>query len=274
MSEDVHDVDLPTPPQPPAAQPPRLFFSVLICAYECGEFIDECLDSLLAQTFPSWECLVIDDASSDDTLAKIRAKVGTDPRFRIYSNAARQTALPNLMYLTQQAVGDHVYLLDGDDYLTRPDALDIVYAVYHDAPDVRMTYGSYIRVPENQRGHAMPVPPGAHWWLNWFFGHPITYRREYSLRSLLKEPLAYINITTGQPYTFTYDLALIYPVAAAIEDDNKRIAFIGEITYAYRIHPRCEHVVPGGADTQTRFAGQIQMYWANEMFKRETLGER
>lgn len=34
---------------------PRTFFSILTPAWNAGEFINECLDSLLTQTFPSWE---------------------------------------------------------------------------------------------------------------------------------------------------------------------------------------------------------------------------
>ena len=54
----------------------RIFFSVLVTLFNCSRWIGECLDSMLAQKFPSWNAIVIDDASTDGSWNIIQSKVG------------------------------------------------------------------------------------------------------------------------------------------------------------------------------------------------------
>jgi len=262
-----------TDADPKPSKEPRIFFSVLVCAWNCAEYIDECLDSLLAQTFPSWECLVLDDASTDGTLDRIKAKVGDDPRFRIYANDVRATALPNLMFLIREAKGDYIALLDGDDYLTQPEALDIVFAVYNDAPNVWVTSGSYVRVPDNVRGHVRPMREGETWWTTWLFGHLLTWRRQLSLDSFEQEPESYIDIETGQPYRAAYDIPLTFAAVARAEQAGKRVAHINHILYAYRRHPLNEDVADAAA-YQGRCAMKVSIFWGNKIVQWEAMASQ
>ena len=46
-------------------------FRIIVPCRDCGEYIDECLDSVLSQEFQDWTLLVVDDASEDDTEKRV-----------------------------------------------------------------------------------------------------------------------------------------------------------------------------------------------------------
>lgn len=244
---------------------PRLFWSVLVPVRNAAPFIAECLRSIAAQNFPSWECIVMDDASTDGTLDVIRAEVGTDPRFRIMEQEERQTALPNLMAMIRAARGDYIAIVDGDDWLDNPGVLAGVYQVYEDCADVIMTSGSYRRHPSGEMGHCRPAQPLSEWWNRWNWGHLLTWERRYSLESFAEEPQAYIDLESGKPYQSAYDLALVFPVAARADWHDKKIVHVRDCTYWYRRHDGNDDADEAGLRLQTLCATKISLYWANRM---------
>src|SRR5690606_9556637 len=91
--------------------------SVVVAAYGHGRYIGEALRSVEAQTLREWECIVVDDASTDDTPAVVRDFTVRDPRFRCVRlgrnrgvSVARNTGL-------REARGEYVQLLDADDLI-------------------------------------------------------------------------------------------------------------------------------------------------------------
>lgn len=87
--------------------------SVIIPTFNRRHLIGRALESVLRQTYPNWECLVVDDASTDDTEGVVRSF--GDPRIlylRHDSNrggsAARNTGI-------EEARGDYLAFLDSDD---------------------------------------------------------------------------------------------------------------------------------------------------------------
>ena len=57
--------------------------SVIIPAYNSGPYLDEAVQSVIAQTFTDWECIVIDDGSTED-LSRVEKM---DPRVRLLRQA-------------------------------------------------------------------------------------------------------------------------------------------------------------------------------------------
>ena len=45
--------------------------AVVIPAWNAGRFLNEAIDSVRAQTITEWECVIVDDGSTDDTASKI-----------------------------------------------------------------------------------------------------------------------------------------------------------------------------------------------------------
>ncbi|WP_146897101.1 glycosyltransferase family 2 protein, partial [Chryseobacterium lathyri] len=60
--------------------------TVLIANYNNGRFFKECFDSLLSQTLTDWEAIILDDASTDNSLELIRNITEKDSRFKIFTN--------------------------------------------------------------------------------------------------------------------------------------------------------------------------------------------
>jgi glycosyltransferase involved in cell wall biosynthesis len=102
---------------------PEPAVSVVIPCFNYGHLLQETLDSVRCQSLADWECIVVDDGSTDDTGAIARACAAEDPRFRYVRHenrglsAARNTGLRN-------SRGALVQLLDADDLL-EPDKLNV-----------------------------------------------------------------------------------------------------------------------------------------------------
>lgn len=125
--------------------------SIIIPAYNVALWLGSTLRSVQAQTFQDWECIIIDDGSTDDPASCIP----DDPRFRLIRqdnagvSAARNRGL-------DEAQGTLVAFLDGDD-IWHSQALEHLYAPFTqpDAPD--FVWGDFLRF-EDKSGVARPSP--------------------------------------------------------------------------------------------------------------------
>jgi glycosyltransferase involved in cell wall biosynthesis len=89
--------------------------SVIIPAYNRGKFINRAINSVLFQTYSNLEVIVVDDGSSDDTIAKIRVLQKNDPRVKVFrhqhnrgAQAARNTGI-------RLAQANFIAFLDSDN---------------------------------------------------------------------------------------------------------------------------------------------------------------
>lgn len=93
-------------------------FSVIVPCYNVELYIEECVESVLAQTYPVWELILVDDASTDHTYDKIVQLSGRDERIRAFTK--EHGGLPQTRnYAMEYADGDYLALLDGDDFWDR-----------------------------------------------------------------------------------------------------------------------------------------------------------
>ena len=113
--------------------------SVVVPAYNYGHLLGETLENLLQQTESNWECIVVDDGSTDDTADLARQWVEKDKRFRyVYQknpglSAARNTGI-------QAAKGDFIQLLDADDLLV-PTKFSSQLNAFRAVPHADIVYG-------------------------------------------------------------------------------------------------------------------------------------
>jgi glycosyltransferase involved in cell wall biosynthesis len=94
-------------------------FSIIVPAYNRENFIRDTINSLLAQTYSSFEVVIVDDGSTDQTSVVV-SKI-EDPRVRyFYIQNSERGAARN--YGISQSVGSYLLFLDSDDFLL-PDCL-------------------------------------------------------------------------------------------------------------------------------------------------------
>ncbi|MHC4972713.1 MAG: glycosyltransferase family 2 protein [Planctomycetota bacterium] len=92
----------------------ELRVSVVIPTYNRARLVCEAIDSVLAQTFPGFELLLVDDGSTDGTAEVIRSRYGDEPRLRYLAQENGGTAKARDHGL-RHARGELVALLDSDD---------------------------------------------------------------------------------------------------------------------------------------------------------------
>jgi glycosyltransferase involved in cell wall biosynthesis len=116
---------------------------VLLPAYNCAPYLGQAIESIQAQTYPNWEMIIIDDASTDDTRAVAERYVAADARLRLITND-RNRYIP---YSKNRAVAltSHQYLLmqDADD-ISLPDRLARSMAFMLAHPDTVLVGGNWI----------------------------------------------------------------------------------------------------------------------------------
>lgn len=89
--------------------------SVITPAYNCAEYIDECIESVLNQTYQNWEMLIVNDKSTDNTQSIVESYAKKDHRIKLFNqekNAGAAAARNKALELSQ---GRFVAFLDSDD---------------------------------------------------------------------------------------------------------------------------------------------------------------
>ena len=122
-------LDSPPPDTPRRDRDVEPLISVVVPCYNDERFLTEALLSVARQSYETWECIVVDDASTDSSWELILEAVAGEPRFqaiRLDSNtgsgAARNRGL-------EAATGDYVAFLDADDLLLSESLADRVAAL-------------------------------------------------------------------------------------------------------------------------------------------------
>lgn len=113
--------------------------SIIIPCYNYGWLISETLDSVLAQTYSKWECIVVDDGSTDTTRSVVEAYQHRDKRFR-YLHQPNKGISGARNHGLREAKGKYYQFLDADDLLA-PQKLETQVATLDTSPEVDLVYG-------------------------------------------------------------------------------------------------------------------------------------
>ncbi len=144
-------------------------FSVIIPVYNTAEFLEKCLRSILNQDIKDIEILVVDDASTDNSVEIVEKLRNTDKRIILNKFEYNQNQASARNWGIQHATGDYILFVDSDDFLEPNvlkslydqvvvDDLDILEARHFRLSDSQVTEFPINFIPVNE------VLPGGKYW--------------------------------------------------------------------------------------------------------------
>lgn len=88
--------------------------SIIMAAKDTAPYLNECLDSIVGQTYTNWELIIINDHSSDATPDILKAYADRDPRIRVF-HSERHKLIPTLKEGYAHVKGTLINRMDSDD---------------------------------------------------------------------------------------------------------------------------------------------------------------
>ncbi|RJE71319.1 glycosyltransferase [Reichenbachiella sp. MSK19-1] len=88
--------------------------SIIMAVKDTAPYLHACIDSIIAQTYPHWELIAVNDHSTDDTPAILQAYAAQDSRIRVF-DSDRPKLIPTLQVAYAQAKGSLINRMDSDD---------------------------------------------------------------------------------------------------------------------------------------------------------------
>lgn len=200
--------------------------SVIIPAYNAESYIAECIESVLEQSYSSFELILVNDGSQDRTGEICRKYASAHPAVSVIKkdnggvSSARNAGL-------EAARGKWVVFGDSDDYYL-PGALELLASLTRKGEDIDFGAASTIEIVGGKRYGHSNFADGVH-------EHPISVHKEYALwgnifrRSIIEEHS--LRFAEGISYSEDRLFMLEYFLYC------RRMAASREKVYAYRIHP-------------------------------------
>lgn len=117
--------------------------SIIIPTFNRANVLRRVLESVRKQTYSEWECLVVDDGSTDNTSEIVSSYIGFDERFKFYTNTRRKGAQGARNEGILKAEGEWVLLFDSDDYLF-PSYLEKMVSMITDEHSIIVCHGQMV----------------------------------------------------------------------------------------------------------------------------------
>ncbi len=245
-------------------------FVILITSFNNEQYVQRNLDSVMSQqsTVP-YQVIYVNDQSTDNTAAQVDAYVQEhdlpDYQLLVVNNKERLGSGGGNIYTTvHNYIEDYkvVVCLDGDDFFSHSGVLKRLEKEYQD-PDVWMTYGSFVVIPE-----------GVRWTICGGYSDEViknrSFRQDHNVPSHLKTFRArlfkqiqredLINDETGTFYDKAWDMAMMFPLLemCAGYDGINHSRYIEDILYMYNFDNPLSDYQDTGREEQIRLDRKIR----------------
>ena len=127
--------------------------TVIVPVYNVEKFIDKCVQSVIDQTMTDIEVILVDDGSTDNSLARCREWTNKDSRVKVYHQENQGVSVARNLGIEKSA-GKYIAFIDSDDWI-EPNYLEVLY-VMAKAKDADISIcGFYFDYPDEvvARGH-------------------------------------------------------------------------------------------------------------------------
>ncbi len=130
----------------------NLLFSIIMPNYNNGKYIKEAINSVLAQTYCNWELIIVDDASTDNSLSIIKPFL-CNKAIKLISNKVNQGVAHAAKVAVDNSLGEIIGTLDSDDVLDK-EALAIMINEHDSYPEYGLIYSNYYKCDDNLKIHS------------------------------------------------------------------------------------------------------------------------
>lgn len=226
---------------------PQKKIVVVSPVYNAEKYIEKLIDSVATQDYDNWQLIIIDDASTDGTVAetvkamrKYYNEHGFMDKFSHLTNFENKGSVENYFRGLDQAIceqADIIIMLDGDDSLVNDNSIFHYYNDLYDNEDIRMTYGSMWSLADNIPLIGQPYPEEVHKTRNYReyqfpWGIPYTHLR--TLRSMTWKLFDTEKIRRDGKYLRAGgDTALFYGMVEALDDPKNQLYAVPHIMVNY-----------------------------------------
>ena len=124
-----------------------MIVSLIIPVFQVSEYIDRCIQSVMNQSYKDIECIIVDDATQDDSIIKCERLISdyNGPiQFRIVHHERNKGLSMARNTGTSIAKGEYIYYLDSDDEIS-PCCIESLVSIVHDNPQIDMVIGNHQR---------------------------------------------------------------------------------------------------------------------------------
>lgn len=131
--------------------------SVVVPSYNQASYISDCISSILTQTKKDYEIIVVDDASTDNTIEMIKPYFNKIKLIQNRKNFGAFSFTSNIGI--RHATGDYILIVSADDWLS-PTILKEESAILDKYPQIGLVYSQAIDIVEGKEILKMPKPAG------------------------------------------------------------------------------------------------------------------
>lgn len=131
--------------------------SVIMPAYNAEKTISESVESVIFQTYKDWELIVIDDGSTDNTVAVLSQFAKSDSRIHFYQNKKNCGVSYTRNRAVELAKGEWIAFIDSDD-LWDKEKLEKQISLLNEHPDMAIAYTASCFIDENGKPYEYMMP--------------------------------------------------------------------------------------------------------------------
>lgn len=202
--------------------------SVIMPAYNCENYVEQALESLLRQTYTNLEIIIVDDCSTDNTWGVIQSVAKKDSRIKAYQNKVNSHIVKTLNFAIEKTSGEYLARMDSDDERL-PDsiALQVEYLEKH--PDVVVVGGFSELCDEHMNVLNLREYPteDAQIRKKIFRFSPFTHACIVMRKSAIPSPAYDVNFDCAEDYNLYFNLA-----------KKGKLANIPTVVYKIRTHKK------------------------------------